>query len=807
MFLFLRSLRARRIAALTSAMIFSFGGYWFYYANNLYARAYIYIPILLYLVNRAAARRIGPWTFLLALAIAGSVLVGMPEATFLVWLVVGIYVVYRVVTSARARRRAAAVRLAVAGFLGLAMAAPLIALFLQYERLSFNTHKGGSTAGKATVPAQSLIGWLGPKLNGVAIDWTARAWVGGTAVALACLCAAATTRFLRARQVLPIAIGAAGLAWKIYGLPGASAVGTLPIAEQIRWVAFGTPVLQVLLAILAGLGFDALLRRQIVARRLLVVSGVVACAFAWMVLTDARVENAFERNAQALLAMISVATVLAVAVLARTHRTRQWVAVLVSALVVVQLVALVPEPAYAARFDPFGAEPWFQWVRGASADRDPGTEPARVFGLDGKLYPETASAVRMYDPRMLDALYVERYYEYVKTFLEGRLYDRYVGLPHNSPELGTQYLDNPMFDLLGVRYLLSGWSVPGTIVGDLEERLPRPGTATGHVAVRDARIAGITRPVLVSDTGSTAWVPAPEASDAVAIRGQVVALRATSPVTFEVVREAADGTVTALSPPTTVAPGAPAQTLDVPLTGDSASRYGFRVLSADPTARGVWYDLAFADANGNPMSSQYRLVGRANLTSVWENLEAVPRAFVVHDVAKVADAHAARARMLRGSTRLRGGARLVGDFDPRTTAVVETDGAVPTQPCSTPASVSFDHYSPQKVRLVVDAACPGLLVLTDTYYPGWKATVDGRSAAIVPTDLAFRGVAVPAGRSVVEMKYEPGSFRPALLLAALAFLAGLVLCVVPLVRRARHGSRPRRAQPRAGTPGSLPSRR
>ena len=77
-----------------------------------------------------------------------------------------------------------------------------------------------------------------------------------------------------------------------------------------------------------------------------------------------------------------------------------------------------------------------------------------------------------------------------------------------------------------------------------------------------------------------------------------------------------------------------------------------------------------------------------------------------------------------------------------------------------------------------DARAPrerSLLVLTDVHFPGWKATVDGRTAPIERVDYLLRGVVVPPGAHRVEFTYEPTSFRAGWiisLLAALAVLAG-----------------------------------
>ena len=93
----------------------------------------------------------------------------------------------------------------------------------------------------------------------------------------------------------------------------------------------------------------------------------------------------------------------------------------------------------------------------------------------------------------------------------------------------------------------------------------------------------------------------------------------------------------------------------------------------------------------------------------------------------------------------------------------------------------------------VDAACPGLLVLTDQWYPGWAATVNGRSSTVYPTDVAFRGVVVPKGASTVVLRYEPAPFRFGVALAGGTVVVVAVTALGAFVVRRRRRSRPRDA--------------
>jgi Bacterial membrane protein YfhO len=87
--------------------------------------------------------------------------------------------------------------------------------------------------------------------------------------------------------------------------------------------------------------------------------------------------------------------------------------------------------------------------------------------------------------------------------------------------------------------------------------------------------------------------------------------------------------------------------------------------------------------------------------------------------------------------------------------------------------------SDTRVTVSVNASAPGRLVLLDTYYPGWKASVDGHGVHIDAADAAFRSVPVATGRHTVSFRYRPASVLvggivtlAALLLAALSIALG-----------------------------------
>jgi uncharacterized membrane protein YfhO len=101
-------------------------------------------------------------------------------------------------------------------------------------------------------------------------------------------------------------------------------------------------------------------------------------------------------------------------------------------------------------------------------------------------------------------------------------------------------------------------------------------------------------------------------------------------------------------------------------------------------------------------------------------------------------------------------------------------GPVGAERGSTPARVV--SRSDTQVTISAQASAPGRLVLLDTYYPGWTATVDGKDVHIDAADAAFRAVPVTAGRHTVRFSYQPASVLAGGIVSLVALLA-IALCI------------------------------
>jgi len=165
------------------------------------------------------------------------------------------------------------------------------------------------------------------------------------------------------------------------------------------------------------------------------------------------------------------------------------------------------------------------------------------------------------------------------------------------------------------------------------------------------------------------------------------------------------------------------------------------------------------------------------------NRAAYPRAWIVHSARVRSPALSAgdRSRLLTTLLYMndpiwRNGERPVLDL--RQTALIEVDdknslkGFISPTPVGALESVVIVKNEPGRVELLARLERPGLVILADTFYPGWRLTIDGKTEPIYRANLLMRAAAVPIGEHKLTYTYEPWSVRVG------AFVSGAGLIVL-----------------------------
>jgi hypothetical protein len=175
--------------------------------------------------------------------------------------------------------------------------------------------------------------------------------------------------------------------------------------------------------------------------------------------------------------------------------------------------------------------------------------------------------------------------------------------------------------------------------------------------------------------------------------------------------------------------------------------------------------------------ASYPEVFRNDTVRVLENPNAMPRAWIAHDV------RTAPPELIPDMIKADG-------FDPRQTVIVNTgsDPIPAVQPVHTASeSVQIVSYEPDRIELKVHADADGALVLSETYEKGWHARVDGRKAPVDEAYGVIRAVPVSAGDHTVVLTYDPWSLRYGFYLSLFGAALSLAVIGAFAVRRLRAG--------------------
>lgn len=160
---------------------------------------------------------------------------------------------------------------------------------------------------------------------------------------------------------------------------------------------------------------------------------------------------------------------------------------------------------------------------------------------------------------------------------------------------------------------------------------------------------------------------------------------------------------------------------------------------------------------------------------IYENPHAYPRAWLVHEAA----VEPVRRILLK---RLE-----AAEMDQRQVALLSEplNTALESTTKTELENVRIEAYEANRLDLTAHAEGRALLVLSETYYPGWNASVNGHPAEIYEVDGVLRGILVERGDNQVRLRYRPGSVLVGAVLTISAFFTTLVFALFSWKTRQR----------------------
>lgn len=169
---------------------------------------------------------------------------------------------------------------------------------------------------------------------------------------------------------------------------------------------------------------------------------------------------------------------------------------------------------------------------------------------------------------------------------------------------------------------------------------------------------------------------------------------------------------------------------------------------------------------------RFQYVTTLNGLEVYKNTRAWPRARLVGAAKVVRDEDAMFAEMNEPG------------FDPASLVLLEEpfDKPLPETPSPEPGTATFVSRTPNSVTIDATASASCALVLTDQYFPGWNAYVDGVRVPVHSAYYLFRTIRLEPGAHRVEFRYEPVSFRWGLGISVAAMVMGILAAAIAVHR-------------------------
>lgn len=792
---FMRVIGVNRCGSFAAAVAFMFNGYFMFYLNMSHLNIETLVPVLLYTFEKLLRIQNIKYTIIAGIAVALSILGGMtPEATLFALFLATVYYLYRVYFKIKEEKtftiKKYAISLLGVFFLGGSLSALLTFPFIEFLSNSSNVHPQGIGLGYAPF-SYDTISIIVPYFFGpVHMTWTGLTqhsilpYVGILTFFFA-LCA-----FSKKGANTRISLFFAGFAvfylLKVYGFPIINWIGYLPLFNVAIFFKYLFPEFAFSLAVLAGIGINNIYDNKVNFTKSIILSSIIILILGIFIFfnMDSLIVNKNNWSVFYIFnpftwvfAMVGFAVfvILIGNMLFLAHRHKiinsQRLALFLILLLIFEMFVYVPH-FRPQRYDPFTTPPYIQFLKND-------TDSYRVVGVGEDqpvLYPITASAYGIYDIRNLNALFVNRYYSFIDRNIDpfSELHERFLGT-----NLNLSYKDGKFLNLLGVKYILSPYDLQSRQDDGLVDKI----LANGEIVSANKQYVGKGqfngKVVLFEHPPSTIKYQLLIPNDVIFLNFSISMHPAVwSPekgdgVEFEIYINETGKEEKIFSKYID-----PKKNLDdrkwyyagINLTQYRGKKINLSfVTSPGPSGSNAfdsagWGDIHLttieSEEKSDKFSKRFKLVYDKEI-NIFKNTDVFPRTFVVHNAEVINNEQEILERLDNF------------DFDLRNSIIIEKDAPLEfkNEKVIDNSTANITRYEFNSLTIEANMENDGFLVLSDTYYPGWKAFVDNRETEIYRADYLLRAVYVNKGAHNIVFKYEPVSFRVGLFLSITAVIS------------------------------------
>ena len=467
---FARKIGIEKISSCVSAIIFMFSGYTIEYLNMAHFSTEALIPLALLATEYFLEKRSVRSFLLYAMVLALTILPGMPESTFFVFLISFLWFIFSLLSlhpEINKKEKWRSVSLGIlANVTALLLTAIQLLPFLELLKNSINTHSGGIT-GLYSASLSFSFSLFSPFISNPALNWVGGtiSYIGISAFILSILALLSYKSFStkQKRIVLFFSIFIFFMLAKCYGLFFINWIGNLPILNTLIFPKYAVPSVIFSVSIAAGFGLSALIKKEVrrINLKVFCALAIVIASFFYMLYENA---GLFATNVKIvspvyLILTLSIALVIALMFwllmsVFSSKRKNFPISILIMVFVFLEFYAYGLPLQRADRYDTYKEAPYLDFLEKEAQQNG---EVFRIYAQSAQkvqpsvLYPNISSVFGLQDVRFVLGLGVKRYFEFMEKEL---------GVPIeeiNTNRFTGDYpisLDNKYMDLLNVKYFI-----------------------------------------------------------------------------------------------------------------------------------------------------------------------------------------------------------------------------------------------------------------------------------------------------------------------------------------------------------------
>lgn len=754
-YLFLREKGLSQLAALFGSSSFMLSGYSLWWVNLHPLSTIMYIPAVFYFYERWSSRKALINSFLMSLSLSFALVAGKIPDVIMGLCVLFLYALWKGATEGSMkgllREGGKIIFVTVSGaFMAAIALLPFLELYGHASPLARAIRTGASSH---TLPVITSVALFQPLFLGLKnyfyaswLSWTPQILLPHAATVILLLCVYAVINRSVAEKTLPFVLFSAALFCIVYGLFPAHLISKLPVFGSIEFLKYNG-MFYFSLSVIASIALDDLLSERGSKKKFaisIVFFALVLLVFFFALYGKSPLQM---KGAMTIILVLSLSALIIIGLVFHVSGRRQAFGLLVFLFLLLELFVYMPKD-HPDRGDPYKKPPYLDVITSKS--------PYRIIGGGTSVPPLVSGVIGLYDMRAINVLLPGDYYMFFENLMS-------FSVPLTNYPSPLFSATSPFTDLVGVKYILSEEPLN---LGRLGDEIRNHVTSLRWVRLFDAMIKNSVR------GGATYGIfnPGSEARFSLFFPMKFLfetRLRVKEPFIFMgfSVKDASQNTkirITVEDRITEVTAKAGEWedkwlnvsdymghiiTITIGATDGKGSTKGSIVLGNFGFSPGhekeeALYEKLMALHQREIKPLEYK--GAYAGIHVYENTNVMDRAFVVSDTKQAGNLDRV-IEELQGGLNFRETGLVAEDYKP----ISPVGGGAESER----SNVIINKYAPDEIVLDVNSG-GGLLVVSDLYFPGWKAKVNGREERVVKAFGVLRGVAIGKGRSEVILSYR-----------------------------------------------------